>query len=182
MCNHHQTASPIKMNYTCDKCDFAANSRKILETHKKEKHESKILYICTHCKFESESKADLTVHMKKKHSVGNNDKKKLDNVFECSQFKEDLNSFEELIAHTDTHHKVVKYTCDLCDYQTNLEDNLKEHHLRVHTGKRRKDEDMGPSPNKKPCNFNDPLHSSTCCDRNSGYRNPRIFSKREKTG
>ena len=39
---------------------------------------------------------------------------------------------------------------------------------------------MRSSPSKKPCNFEDPLHSTSCCDRQSGYRNARLFIRREK--
>ena len=82
--------------------------------------------------------------------------------------------------HTERSHKLEVHSCNVCDYQTNIEGNLQSHYTLVHSDKRKKESNMGPSPSKTPCNFEEPLHSTTCCDRKSGYRNARLFTRKEK--
>ena len=70
--------------------------------------------------------------------------------------------------------------CTKCDYQTNVKENLNVHMKSVHTVEDRKNVDMRPPSNKMPCDFNNPLHSTSCCDRKSGYTKPKLYSRKEK--
>ena len=179
MANKHSTATQMQ-KYICDKCDFAATSNEVVKKHIKEKHECTTIYLCEHCEFECKLKGDLKKHLLSEHSTNPKIKSKHGNVFECCQCKKCFVTFDQLVAHTETSHKLIVYNCNVCDYQTNLEDNLKEHNTLVHSSINKKDIGMGPTPSKKPCKFDDPLHSTTCCDRQSGYKNVRLISRKEK--
>ena len=168
------------MEYKCSKCEFFTESSKLLKEHTKEKHECVTVYLCEYCEFECKTKGELKHHLEDEHNRKSNMKSKQDNVFECCQCKKYFTTFEQLVAHTESSHELIVHSCNVCDYQTNLGQNLKEHYKLVHGGTSKKNLNMGPSPSEKSCNFEDPLHSTSCCDRKSGYRNPRLFSRQEK--
>ena len=51
--------------YQCTECDYKSPSKRIIKTHKKNKHS--VQYPCNECKYESNSKAGLNNHIESKH-------------------------------------------------------------------------------------------------------------------
>ena len=169
-----------KLNYKCYQCKFAGNSSKLLKEHMNEKHGHTKIYECESCDFGFSSKGEYQNHLTRVHNRNKNVRPKNDDAFECDQCTEKCETFQQLVSHKETKHQLVKYVCTVCDYETNVEDNLSKHNTIVHKTKKGKDIDIGPPLTKKPCKFEDPLHSTTCCDRQSGFKQPRLYTRKEK--
>ena len=89
---------------------------------------------------------------------------------------------DELRQHMRTQHENSTFPCNDCRYKaqnlSQLDDHIGECHSYSRSG--RKNIDIRNLNDKMPCDPSNPLHSSTCCDRQPNQQRKRCYSQEER--
>ena len=116
----------VNKTFKCEKCDYQANSSKLLNEHIKEIHVEledelieDIVYCCGKCKFESNSNATLSEHLKENHGR-----------FPCQDCNETFESNNMLSKHMEKEHKTN--ICQICNFYSNNVEEMKQHVIALH--------------------------------------------------
>jgi KRAB domain-containing zinc finger protein len=118
---HLTFAHPLK----CDKCDFSASTKRLLECHYKRIHYTMKDLQCNICKFYTSSFDALRSHTRVVHNT--------DKIYKCNtcskefRFKNSL-SYHEKYVHTNA----KPFVCQKCDKKYKTKMDLNSHFKRVH--------------------------------------------------
>ena len=135
----HGAETNCQQDHTCVKCYFAANSRKLIEKHVKEKHEhekqgekySNQNYGCNKCDFESDAKDQLSEQMADKHSTATQMPKYI-----CDNYDFAATSNEVVEKHIkEKHESTTIYIFKHCEFDCKIKGDLKKHLLSEHSTK-----------------------------------------------
>merc|ERR1712126_369737 len=119
---HIATVHASKEVFNCDECDFMAQSERTLTLHIKSIHfERKVnCHICD----KTVLIRYLNTHIKLTHETFSHT---------CPECKKEFNSDIYLKKHFSRMHEGrVSFNCDICDFQSNSEENLNDHRMRIH--------------------------------------------------
>ena len=148
--NSKQSVHDDGVKYACDKCDYQATRKNILNQHIQAKHEG-VKYACDQCDYQASYKWDLSTHIQSKHeglkyacdqcdhqatqqsSLNRHIQSKHEGIrFTCDQCDKQFTGKGNLNKHIQSQHEGVKYDCDQCDYQATQKRYLKTHIHNMH--------------------------------------------------
>ena len=112
------------VKYSCNKCDYQANSQYQLTRHIQSKHEG-VKYSCDKCDFQANRQENLKRHIQSIHEGIK---------YACDWCDYQAKRQDKLTKHINSKHEGVKYACDWCDHQAMRQDHLTKHIQYKHQG------------------------------------------------
>ena len=110
------------LRFFCQKCDFSSHIKKVVSNHMDYTHEG-ITHKCSECDHIAPSLDKLKVHIKWNHE---------NRIFVCYGCETKFPYFTNLRKHFKAKHKGL--FCDICQYQTFEEWDMKQHNDEYHGG------------------------------------------------
>ena len=117
--------NPDNIFYHCDKCDYKSPLKALLKQHIKSRHSAPEFFTCHICGKKSKSKQVLRFHHRLKHEV-----QEMKNCEICGKEIRKL----AFTGHMIRAHGEKKFACELCNYRTTTNFNLKLHVSKSHMG------------------------------------------------
>ena len=154
-----------KKKFECDECIFTDYSEENVLNHKIEKHS---ICICELCEFETTSEQSLNEHVQDIHRQ---------TKFPCNICSESFKTHRLLREHIKTHHTTPIFPCDYCGQKLGSLQNLDIHIGTFHRISKIKPRDI---LSRDPCDFKNPQHKSSCCDRDQGKKKMKIYTPKER--
>ena len=127
----HMKTHANKREYACVLCDYRANTKGALASHRKSKHKFLELsdeelmrqsqtYKCAHCE---KTFADST----KLHYHEATHLSKEDKPHSCTMCDYKANTFNQITVHVNIKHKKVTFACDKCDFTATTKHSFQKH-------------------------------------------------------
>ena len=143
--------------FSCEECNFFDQKEENVLNHKIRMHTT---YTCELCDFKCTQEQKLELHIKDIHRV---------TKLKCSVCEQVFTSHTHLKEHKKKNHATQTFPCDHCGLKIDTLQHLDEHIENYHKI-RKPSKDRAPKFNNNSCDFRNPSHSSSCCDRDQGPR------------
>ena len=124
--NLHKRSKHLALNLNCGTCKFQAKTASSLNTHMKTHDSSKTVFSCEECTYADQLEENLLNHKIAKHVVFSCNK--CDQVFS----QENEHKEHELLAYTEQQNRNT-FSCDECNFNDKIEENVLNHKIRKHT-------------------------------------------------
>ena len=153
--------------FKCEECSFEDTVEENVLNHTITKHSR---YTCELCDFQTKDEGTLIehetdIHKKTKHTCN-----------KCTLY---FNSMTKLNEHKTKKHQESAFPCDYCKFKGVSIQALDKHIQSFHKINKDKNIDIRNVTGKQACNFSDPSHSNTCCDREPGQPS-NFFTPKER--
>ena len=160
------------LDLTCDSCNYKADNVDSLDVHKQNVHGS--THVCQLCGFQSCSEIQLEQHVKDVHKRMKYPCERCNLNFETAALFKDHKEREHPITPRNSF-----FPCDQCKYKATSIEDL-DRHINSNHKLYRKNTDIRDVRKKKACDPRNPLHSTTCCDREPGRGRQQVLNFEEK--
>ena len=153
--------------FKCDECKFISTKEEVVLNHKITKHS---IHTCELCEFKCNEEHNLSIHIESVHNVTKHP---------CNICKKVFTTLSNLKNHKKSVHTIQTFPCDHCGYKAEGFEKLDEHIEGYHRIRKDPSNKKFSTLNKDPCDFKNPWHSSSCCDRDQGPK-MKIFTPEER--